>query len=132
MSVILYTLLIAIVIPYLLSWVSGYCRIKQFGGYDNHNPRAQQSALEGLGARAMSAQANAWEALMMYTATCVIIFIAGIDLTSLDTIAYIFIGFRVLHAIFYLLDVALLRSLSFGVSATCCFYMIYLAANIAT
>jgi len=131
MAHILYALLGAMVLPIMLSWVSAYARMKQFGTIDNNHPRQQQAELEGVGARAVAAQSNAWEALMLYTATCVIVVAAGLDLASLEMFACIFLGARVLHGVFYIANLGILRSLSFLAAAGSCFYMIYLAATLA-
>lgn len=82
-----------------------------------------------MGARAHGAQMNAWETLTVYTATCFIAYAAGLDLASLDTIALAFIGFRVLHAVLYLADLAWFRSTAYVLSMSCCLYIVYLAAN---
>lgn len=132
MSVVICALIIAVILPYPISWVAAVCRVKQFGEYDNVSPRDQQGKLTGLGARAMAAQANAWEALIMYSATCLVIFFSGIELASLETIALVFIAARVAHAISYFFNLAALRSICFLVGAGCCGYMIYLAANVAS
>ena len=63
MPPILVTLFFLALFPVVLSAIGGYYRIKQFGHLDNHHPRAQQSRLEGPGARAIAAHKNAWEAL---------------------------------------------------------------------
>jgi len=132
MSVVICALIVVIILPYPISWVAVACRFKQFGQYDNIAPRDQQSKLTGLGARAMAAQANAWEALIMYSATTLILFMSGINFASLEKIALVFIGARVAHALCYFFNLAALRSVSFLVGAGCCGYMIYLASNVAS
>jgi uncharacterized MAPEG superfamily protein len=107
-------LFIAAILPMLLAVIAGYLRYKQSGGrFDNHHPRQQQSQLTGLAARALAAQKNAWEALMFYTAMCVLAYVASLDLTTLANAAGLFLLSRLAHAVFYLLDMAPYRSLVF-------------------
>lgn len=130
MPIILYSLVIAAVIPFLLAWLGGFYRVKQFGRFDNRHPRQQQALLEGTGARVNAAQMNAWEALSIYTVTVFIAFASGLDLMSLDKLAVAFITFRLLHAMFYILDHAWLRSIAFVLAFLCCANIVYLAANV--
>jgi uncharacterized MAPEG superfamily protein len=130
MPVILYVLFIVSVLPILLAGVGNYFRARQFGAFDNSNPRLQQSRLEGPGARAQAAQANAWEALSIFGVTCFIAYASGIDLQSLNLVALIFLACRLLHAVFYIANLGALRSLIFGVAISCCLYIVYLAAMV--
>ncbi|MGB2248676.1 MAG: MAPEG family protein, partial [Alcanivorax sediminis] len=77
---ILYVLFAVSFLPIFLAWAGVYFRIKQFKRFDNHHPRQQQAALEGAGARAQAAQANAWEALIVFTMVCFIAYASGLDL----------------------------------------------------
>lgn len=131
MSVILYSLVIISILPVLIAWIAGYYRIKQFGGFDNKNPRPEQFKLEGIGARAVAAQANAWEALILFTVSIFIAFCAGVDMNSLDAVGYAFVIARILHLLFYLLSWDVLRSVIFFVAWGACLYMIYLSMNVA-
>lgn len=106
-------LLIATLIPILIAFSGSYFKTKQFGSVDNNNPRAQSAELTGAGARAVAAQSNAWEALAIFTAAVVVAHLAGADPDSSATAAMLFVGCRVLHAIFYIADLAPLRSASF-------------------
>ncbi len=128
MPVILYVLFIVSVLPIVLAGVANACRMRQFERFDNHNPRQQQARLEGMGARAHAAQANAWEALMLFSATCLIAYAGGADLAALNLVALIFLVCRVAHAIFYLADLSVLRSLAFGGAVLCSFYIVFQAA----
>lgn len=77
-----------------------------------------------------AAQQNAWEALPVFIAVVLIADAAGVDLHTLTVPALIFITFRVLHAVFYLMDLATLRSFTFSVSFFSCLYIFYLAATV--
>ena len=69
MKIAIVVLFCLCLIPYVMAFISGYFRKKQFGKVDNQNPREQYAKLEGVGARAVAAQQNSWEALGIYTAT---------------------------------------------------------------
>ncbi|GGO84626.1 membrane protein [Marinobacterium nitratireducens] len=131
MPVVLYVLFFVSILPVLLAGVGNFFRARQFGAFDNHHPRLQQAQLEGTGARVQAAQANAWEALMVFGSSCFIAYASGVPLESLSLVALVFLLCRILHAIFYIADLAMLRSLIFGVATLCCFYIVYLAATLS-
>lgn len=129
MIVPFWCLLVACLIPIILSWVSGYYRQKQFGAVDNKQPRLQSARLEGAGARAIAAQQNAWEALAVFTAAVFVAYASGVaDAANAALAAEIFIAARVLHAIFYLANKDALRSLAFLVSYGCSIWLFIMAA----
>ncbi|NVK42755.1 MAG: MAPEG family protein [Oceanospirillaceae bacterium] len=129
MPVILYVLFIVSILPILLAGIGNFMRARQFGAFDNHNPRGQQAQLSGAGARVQAAQANAWEALMVFGSSCFIGYASGVPLDSLSLVAMVFLVCRILHAVFYIADLAALRSLIFGVASACCLYIVYLSAT---
>ncbi|WP_020681854.1 MAPEG family protein [Marinobacterium rhizophilum] len=130
MPVILYVLFIVSVMPIVLAGLGNYFRARQFGAFDNNNPRLQQSRLEGPGARAQAAQANAWEALSIFGVTCFIAYASGVELASLTGVALLFLACRVLHAVFYIANMAALRSLIFGAAMACCLYIVFQATTV--
>ncbi len=123
-----WVLFILTVIPYLLAGTAGYCRTRDFGRLDNHHPRLQQQQLTGIGARAVAAQGNAWEALAVFVTVVLIAYMAGLNEASLALPATLFLIARVLHAVFYLFNLATLRSLVFMAGMFTCMYIVYLAA----
>lgn len=127
MPPVLYVLFILAVAPILLAGVAVRCRLTQFGHIDNNHPRLQQSQLVGLGARAMAAQQNAWEAAILFVTTVFIAFAAGVPLETLSLPALLYLLFRVLHALFYLMNQATLRSIAFCGGLFSCVYMLGLA-----
>jgi uncharacterized MAPEG superfamily protein len=125
-----FCLLIAVLIPYVLSGVGGYYRTRQFGALDNENPRQQQAALEGVGARIQAAQDNAREALPVFTAAVVVAHLAGVDPATASTLSVAFILFRVLHAVCYAASWATLRSVAFLAGFACCLLLFAQAARV--
>jgi uncharacterized MAPEG superfamily protein len=123
-------LLIVIFLPYVFSTLSGYFKFQQFGTLDNKYPRVQGAQLEGIGARAWAAQANAWEAAAVFTAAVMTAQFAGVGAGgAAATTAIVFVVVRILHAIFYVTDKASLRSLAFIIGLGCCIRLFYLAAS---
>ena len=84
-------LLVVAFLPYLLALGGLYFRIKQFGHWDNDNPRGQYSKLEGAGWRVWASQQNAWEALGLFTATVAVAHLAGADAEKSAIAAIIFL-----------------------------------------
>lgn len=129
MPIVLYTLVAVALMPYLLAVDGARYRVQQFGRFDNNHPRLQQSELRGTGARVQAAQANSWEALSVYAVAVFVAFATGVDLRSLDTVALIYLAARIAYVVFYVLDMASLRSVVFGVGAGCCVYIFVQAAR---
>lgn len=127
MPTILYVLFAISFLPIFLAWAAVYFRIKQFNHFDNHHPRQQQAALVGMGARVQAAQANAWEALTLFTMVCFLAYASGLDLNRLDGVAWLYLAARVLHPILYIANLAWWRSGVFVVGMFCCLYIAILA-----
>jgi uncharacterized MAPEG superfamily protein len=116
-------LFIASLFPIILAVSGGYLRYRQCGRFDNHHPRLQQAQLTGMAARVLAAQNNAWEALILYTAMCVLAYVSPVDSGEFSYAAVLFLLSRIAHPVFYLLDMASYRSLVFLVSWLSCVYI---------
>ena len=127
MPVILYVLFVVSALPIALAWTGSVYRIRQRGHFDNHHPRMQAAQLTGAGARAYAAQANAWESLQIFLVTALIAMATGLELSTLNVPALLFLLFRLLHPIFYIADWAWSRSFSYFGGMLCCLYIIWLA-----
>lgn len=123
MPTLFVTLFIVSLLPITLAVLGGYLRSKQFGRLDNNHPRLQQAQMTGVGARVLSAQKNAWEALIFYTVMCVLAYVSEIDLYSLNYAALLFLLSRIAHPIFYMLNMAPFRSLVFLIGWLSCLYI---------
>ena len=121
-------LVVAILIPQVLAFVGDYFRKQQLGSIDNRHPRAQAADLEGAGARAYAAQANAWEALPVFAICVFIAHLVGADPGASAQAGVGFIVARVLHAVFYIADLSTLRSTVFVVGPGFCGWLLGLAA----
>lgn len=127
MTVPFWCLFIAAMLPISLSWVSGYFRQKELGEVDNKEPRVQCAQLTGPGRRAVAAQQNAWEALAMFTAAVMVAHLAGADAAKMAIAAQVFIVARLLHALFYIIDKDVLRSIAFLTSWGCTIWLFVMA-----
>lgn len=85
------------------------------GGYDNHNPRDQQARLTGWGRRALAAHQNMFEAFPLFAAGVLMAQSVHAPQFTVDMLALVFVAARVGYQLLYLLDLALPRSLSWGV-----------------
>ncbi len=122
MATPLWCLLIVAVLPYVLAFSGGYFKMRQFGAVDNKHPRVQAAKLEGIGARSLAAQQNAWEALGFFTAVIAVLHFANPEAAHGSTAAnlsLVFLVTRLLHPILYLANLDIARSLVFLVGLVC-------------
>jgi uncharacterized MAPEG superfamily protein len=99
--------LAAALLPYL--WVA----VAKSGAprYDNRDPRGWLARQDSPRVRrANAAQLNAFEAFAPFAAGVLMAQLAGVPAASVATLALGFVGFRILHGLFYLADRHLLRS----------------------
>lgn len=129
MNTVITSLLILSVLPLACAWTAAYFKHKQLGHVDNKDPRGQSAQLTGAGARAVAAQANTWEALAVFSAAVLAIFIAGIPMDEIASLAMIFTGLRLLYIPAYLADQDAVRSLIYIGGFGICMYLFYLALS---
>lgn len=128
MTIPFWCLMIVAFIPYFLALAGGYMKKRQFGSMDNADPRTQAQQLTGAGARTWASQSNAWEALGFFTAAVVVAHLAGADPERSAVAAVVFLATRILHPVFYLANLAALRSLAVTVGLGAGAYLFFLAA----
>ena len=128
MTLSLWCLVIVAVLPYVLAGVGGYFRRTNLGTVDNDNPRGQAALLEGAGARAYAAQANAWEALALFLVGLALVHFTG-TADQAGTASMVFVIARILHAVFYIRGAATLRALSFFGALGAWIWLIVIAAS---
>ncbi len=108
MTVAFWCVLVAILLPIICAGIAKFGSGK-FGS--GHNPRAFLDTLEGFPRRAHAAQLNSYEVTPAFAAAVIIAHIAGnAQLVTIDVLAVLFITSRLLYIIFYLADLAALRS----------------------
>ena len=111
MTVAYWCILVAALLPYL--WVS----VAKASGerYDNRAPRQWQARQDNpRSQRANAAQLNAFEAFAPFAASVLMAQAAGVDPGRITTLAIAFVVLRVLHGVFYVAGVPLLRSAAWG------------------
>ena len=118
--------LIAALLPYL--WV--FFAKAGAPKYNNRLPRAwlDKQTDNYKVQRANAAHLNAFEAFAPFAAGVVLAQLAGVDHGRIALLAVVFIAARVLHGIFYLADVQLLRSLIWMVGFVCVVALLLQAA----
>jgi len=127
MNTVIGSLLVLCILPLGCAWIAGYHRQKQLGSVDNKEPRVQSMKLTGAGARAVAAQANSWEALAVFSAAVLAIFISGVELQSIARLALVFVALRIAYIGMYLGNLDKLRSLLFLAGFGICMYLFYVA-----
>ncbi|MFN3235691.1 MAG: MAPEG family protein [Pseudomonadales bacterium] len=124
-------LLIGMVLPYIWAASSLPFRSKQFGKPDINEPRVQAEQLSGAGARAVGAQANAWEALILFAVANLAAWMAGVEpVGNWGMAALIWAGARVGHGIFYIMGLAALRVLAFVIGTAMSFWIMVMALSV--
>lgn len=110
LSSLLLSLFIAMLLPFLAKAPLAFAMQKS-GGYDNHNPRAQQASLTGFGQRANAAHYNSFEALLIYA--CAVFTAVGLNAVDQTAVilGWVFIVSRIAYLVCYWLDYATTRSL---------------------
>lgn len=103
--------LIACVLPWVLTVVAKAGGSRSGKRYDNREPRVWLSELAGWPRRANAAQQNSWEALLIFVAAVLMASHAQVPQATLDFWATWFIVGRVLYAVLYIANRPSLRSL---------------------
>jgi len=93
--------------------------MKEQGGYDNHLPRQQQMQLTGLGARAVAAHQNSFEAFMLFAVGVLMAHTTQTAGWLIDCLAIIFVITRVIYLVCYWKDLAWQRSLVWLLGLIC-------------
>ena len=130
MSVPLMCICVGMVLPFIWAFSTAPFRTKQLGRFDLQTPRHQGEQLTGAGARAVGAQGNAWEALILFSAANLGAFMTGVDPEGHWTMAaIIWVGARLGHGIFYLMDLAPLRIAAFVIGTGMSFWIMVMALS---
>jgi len=128
MNTLIIIVFIAALLPYLTK-IPVAIAMHQVGGYDNANPRSQQSKLTGFGARALAAHQNAFESLVIFGVAIATALSTNSTGDEIITIAIVHVAARVIYSIMYYLDKNILRSFFWFVATSCSFTIILLAMN---
>ncbi len=115
--------------PIGLAFVGDYFRQTDLGSIDNSDPRGQAARLQGAGARAYAAQANAWEALPVFAIAVFLAHLTGGDPSRSAIASVVFVIARVAHAVCYIAGWSTLRSVSFLAAFGCCVWLVVIASG---
>lgn len=125
MTISLWCILVALLVPYILSVLarSGVTKADYV-----KDPRAFNEQLTGWHRRAHLAQLNAFETFPGFAAAVLVAHFTQVLQLQIDAVALTFILFRILHASFYITDKPNLRSLSWQLGMLCIVSLFVLAA----
>ncbi|MDP2562602.1 MAPEG family protein [Psychrobium sp. 1_MG-2023] len=124
MITLIWCLVIAALLPFIAK-VPLAIAMNKAGGYDNNHPREQQANLQGFGARALAAHQNAFESLIIFSIAILLALATNTITDTVQLLAMIHIGFRVAYNALYLLNIGVLRSISWTVAIGCSFAIMW-------
>lgn len=128
MSVPLWSLFVAALLLVLTKFPVAVAQARSGKGYDNAHPRAQQAALTGWGARALASHQNMIEGFPLFAAGVLVVLVTGTSGSLANLLCLLFIGCRVAYSVFYLMNLATLRSLVWIVGFICCLGLLLVPA----
>jgi uncharacterized MAPEG superfamily protein len=123
MTTLIWCLFIAALLPLLAKGPVAIAMIK-LGGYNNNHPRDQQSKLTGFGARALAAHQNAFESFILFAPAVLLAIFTHHTGSNIELLAIAHVCARIAYNIFYLLNIAMLRSLVWFIATICSFSII--------
>ncbi|AGI26413.1 hypothetical protein H681_22730 [Pseudomonas sp. ATCC 13867] len=111
MPIAFWCVLIAIFLPYVGTSLAKFTG-GGFGPRQNHDPRTFLATLEGYRKRANAFQMNSFEVTPAFAAAVIIAYLVNnAEPATIDRLAIAWVTSRLLYLIFYVADLALLRSL---------------------
>ncbi len=123
MSVALWCVLVAAFLPYPFTLAAKWSR-----RFDNHRPREYLETTTGWQRRAHWAQLNSFEAFPAFAAAVIVNRLVLGPNAIADGIALCFIVCRIGYGLFYIADLALLRSIAWFAASLCSVALFVLAA----
>jgi len=119
MTLALWCLPVAILLPYVFTGLAKSIRIRATGTFDNRDPRAFLAGAEGAAKRAHNVQLNTFEALPGFVAGVLTATMLEADPSRLDALAVAWVLLRIAYGACYVADFASLRSLVWFASLGC-------------
>ncbi|PWG61548.1 MAPEG family protein [Spiribacter halobius] len=124
MTLALWTLLIAAIIPYIFAGLA-----KSRGDFDNARPRTWLAQVEGWRQRAHWAQLNSYEAFPPFAAAVLTAELTDADQAWVNGLALLFVLLRLAYGAAYITDRPTLRS-SLWTAAFACVAGLFVAAAV--
>ncbi len=115
---------VACLLPYVFAILS-----KKVGGFDfktdNHHPRDFLAKTTGLSARLNAAQANSFESLPIFIGAVLLAMYCFVPQNIINFLAWFYVLLRVIFGVAYAYDLAMFRSVIWGLSLMCCLQLFY-------
>lgn len=128
MTVPFYCMIAAFTLNYLSKAPVAFAMI-QSGGYDNNNPRRQQSKLAGFGERATAGHMNSFEITPIFAAAVITCHMFALGHAGVEIAALIFVFSRVVYHVLYMVNWSLARSFVWALGTGCVVWMFGIAAS---
>ncbi|HTH96299.1 MAG TPA: MAPEG family protein [Stellaceae bacterium] len=123
---------LCILIAWLLAMWPRFLASKEMkampGGYDNSDPRGQQTKLDGRSYRAVCAHQNGLENLAVFGLAVLAAMQRAVDVVLVALLAVLYVVIRWCFVRFYLADRPSARSTCFGLGALICLILFVCAA----
>jgi uncharacterized MAPEG superfamily protein len=107
---------------------------KAIGGFnlaDNAHPRDFLQGTTGAAARANAAQQNSYETLPVFLAAVLAAMLFFVPQLIVNTLAWLYVLIRIGFCIAYVTNLAMFRSILWGLSIACCLMLFYLAIRVS-
>ncbi|MEA5502790.1 MAPEG family protein [Halotia wernerae UHCC 0503] len=115
-TIFLYSIAAATVLIYLPFLLVAYARM-QIGYEAFAAPRAMFDKLPAYAQRATWAHQNSFETFIVFASAALMAYVTGVDSATAAVAAIAFVVARLLHSIFYIVNIPLLRSLMFAIGS---------------
>lgn len=121
-------MIIACLLPYLYSWLA-----RVMGGFDfkkdNYEPRQFLANMTGPSARLQAAHINSLESLPIFLASVMMAMYCFVPQAVVNMMACLYVLLRIIYGIAYAYNLALFRSIIWGLSFVICLQLFYFAAK---
>ena len=118
-NILLCSIVVAAALIYLPYLAVGFGRFQV--GYDMSAPRAMFDKLPEYAQRATWAHQNSWESFALYAPAALMAFAVRLPAEAALASVAIYLASRVTYSLFYILNVPILRSLSWAISISSIF-----------
>jgi len=118
-NILLCSIAVAAALIYLPYFAVGFGRFQV--GYDMGAPRAMFDKLPDYAQRATWAHQNSWESFALYAPAALMAFAVGLPAEAIVGSVVTYLASRVTYSLFYILNVPILRSLSWALSISSIF-----------
>lgn len=107
---------------------------KAIGGFnlaDNAHPRDFLQGTTGAAARANAAQQNSYETLPVFLAAVLAAMLFFVPQLIVNTLAWLYVLIRIGFCVAYITNLAMFRSILWGLSIASCLMLFYLAIRVS-